>query len=112
MATNKNDKPSYALISEYIALYRNKYGVTPMVNKYKEKWGMLSLIEDFGVEDVGHTLEYYFRLSKDMHPLPWFYNNFSSIHTSRLASEKDDNIRLETRKKMQQLRAEYLDGVH
>ena len=112
MAASKNDKQAYALLSEYIGLYRSKYGAAPVINKYKEKWGMLSLIEDFGVEDVGYTLEFYFKLSKDMHPLPWFYNNFSTIHNSRLATEKDDRIRSVAREQTQKLRAEYLNGVH
>lgn len=111
MAASKNDKLSYALLSDYIGLYRSKYNKAPVINKYKEKWAMQSLIDDFGVEEVGLTLTYYFKLSKDMHPLSWFFNNFSAIHTSRLAAEKDSKVRLHARQRTRELRAEYLSGL-
>ena len=112
MAASKNDKEAYSLLSEYSALYKLKYGQAPILNKYKEKWGMLSIIEDFGVDGVSKTLKYYFKINRDGHSLSWLYNNFSNIHLSRLASEKDDRIRAAAREKTRQLRAEYLNGIH
>ena len=112
MATSKKDKDAYALLSEYIRLYKNRYHSDPVVNKYKEKWGMSSLVEDFGVDAVSDTLNYYFKINREGHSLPWFYNNFSTVHMSRLAAEKDDKIRAAAREKTRQLRAEYLNGVH
>jgi hypothetical protein len=50
-------------------------------------------------------------LTKDMHPLSWFVNNFSSLHISRIGAEKDAMLRSEQRRKTQELRAEYLNGV-
>jgi hypothetical protein len=46
-----------------------------------------------------------------MHPLGWFVNNFSTLHISRMNSEKDAMLRADQRKKTQELRAEYLNGV-
>jgi len=111
VAANKTDKDAYALLSEYSSLYKVKYSQQPIINKYKEKWAMSSLLEDFGKEGVSKTLQYYFKTSRDGHSLSWFYNNFSNIHLSRIAAEKDDRIRAESRRKTQQLRSEYLDGV-
>lgn len=111
MARSSADKEAYALLSEYSRLYRDKYGSTPVLNKYKEKWAMLSLLEDFGRDGVESTLEYYFKLSKDGHPLTWFVNNFTTVHTSRLNARKDAMLREEQRKKTQELRAEYLNGL-
>lgn len=111
MAVNKSDKDSYSLLSEYSKLYHAKYGQPPILNKYKEKWGMSSLVEDFGKEDVSRTLNYYFKINREGHSLPWFYNNFSNIHLSRLSAEKDDKIRAAVREKTRQLRAEYLNGL-
>jgi hypothetical protein len=111
VAASKNDKSAYSLLSEYSALYKIKYGRPPIINKYKEKWGMLSLIEDFGEEGVSKTLKYYFKINREGHSLPWLYNNFSSIHLSRLAAEKDDKIRAAARSKTRQLRVEYLNGL-
>jgi hypothetical protein len=111
MARSNSDKEAYSLISEYVRLYREKYGVSPTINKYKEKWAFISLAEDFGYEGVDKTLGYYFKLTKDMHPLGWFVNNFSTLHISRMNSEKDAMLRADQRKKTQELRAEYLNGV-
>lgn len=111
MAANKNDKDAYSLLSEYAQLYWERYSQPPIINKYKEKWGMSSLVEDFGRDGVSKTLIYYFKTNREGHSLPWFYNNFSSIHLSRLASEKDDKIRAAARTKTRQLRAEYLNGI-
>lgn len=112
MAANKSDKDAFALLSEYSKLYQTKYGNAPVLNKYKEKWGMSSLVEDFGRDGVSQTLTYYFKINREGHSLSWFYNNFSNIHLSRLASEKDAKIRAEAREKTKQLRAEYLNGIY
>lgn len=106
-----SDKDAYLLLSKYSSLYEKRYGIKPVLNKYKEKWGMNSIIEDFGVEGVKKTMDYFFRLNKEGHSLSWFYNNFSTIHLSRLAAEKDDKIRSAARQKTRQLRAEYLNGL-
>ena len=112
MAASKVDKEAFALISQYISLYRARYSSAPIINKYKEKWGMASLVEDFGKEEVSDTLTYYFKINREGHSLPWFYNNFSTIHISRLSAEKDDKIRAAAWQKTQELRAEYLNGIH
>lgn len=111
MARSSAEKEAYSLLSEYSKLYKNKYGTIPLINKYKEKWAMLSLVEDFGREEIEIDLHHYFKLIKDGHPLGWFYNNFSSLHLSRVSSEKDDILRAQQRKKTQELRAEYLNGL-
>lgn len=112
MAASKTDKEAFSLLSEYIRLYKSRYTSAPIINKYKEKWGMASLVEDFGREEVEKTLNYYFKTNREGHSLPWFYNNFSTVHISRLSAEKDDKIRAAARQKTQELRAEYLNGIH
>jgi hypothetical protein len=111
VAANKSDKDAYSLLSEYSRLYQTRYSQSPVINKYKEKWGMSSLVEDFGKEGVSKTLLYYFKTNREGHSLSWFYNNFSNIHSSRLSSEKDAIIRREQRIKTMQIRAEFMNGV-
>jgi len=111
VARSKQETSAYKLISEYTRLYKEKYSTAPMINKYREKWGMLSLVEDFDEDPVSKTLQYYFTLNKEGHSLPWFYNNFVSVHSSRLASEKDAIVRAAQRRKTAELRAEYLNGI-
>ena len=111
MARSKQETSAYKLISEYIRLYKQKYSTAPIINKYREKWGMLSLVEDFDEEPVSIALQHYFSLNKEGHSLAWFYNNFVTVHSSRLAAEKDDRVRAEQRRKTAELRAEYLNGI-
>jgi hypothetical protein len=111
VAKSKIETAAYALISDYTCLYKQRYGIPPIINKYKEKWAMISLVEDFGPESVSNTLEYYFKLNKDGHPLNWFYNNYSTIHSSRIESEKDEERRVKQREVTRKLREEYLNGI-
>lgn len=100
------------MLSKYSSLYEGKYNKRPVVNKYKEKWAMKSLIEDFGEDEVYDTLYYYInKSSKEGHPLTWFYNNFDSLYNARKSAEKDFTERLERRNKMQQIRQEYINGI-
>lgn len=111
MAGSKLDKDAYAILSQYIKLYSSKYGTNPIVNKYKEKWAVQSLIDDFGIDEVNQIMQYYFKLPKDGHTLNWFYNNFSSLYTSKKSIDSDNIVRANARKKTQELRAEYLNGL-
>ena len=111
MARSKTETAAYSLISDYVCLYKQRYGIPPIVNKYKEKWAMTSLVEDFGADEVLKTIQYYFHLNKQGHPLNWLYNNYSSVHSSRLEAERDAILREQQRRKTQELRAEYLNGI-
>lgn len=105
------DKAAFSLLSEYKALYRNRYGYTLDINKYKEKWGMKSLVEDFGQERVSEILTYYFnKSSKDRHPLSWFYSNFDTLLQAKRSQDKDIEIRKQRRLEMNKIRQEYVNG--
>jgi hypothetical protein len=47
MATNKEP---YILLTIYMALYEQKYGKRPRINKYKEKWAMQDVLDSIGFE--------------------------------------------------------------
>jgi predicted hydrolase (HD superfamily) len=101
----------YELIRHYQSLYVKRYNRPIEINRYKEKWAVSSLIEDFGYEEVEKTLEYYFKLDKDGHPLSWFFSNFSIIKQRRLDKEMDDIIRADRRAKTQKIVEEYRNGL-
>lgn len=103
-------KTSYIVLSEYSTLYEKKYKVKPNLNKYKEKWAIASLIEDYGSDTVFKMLEYYFVLSKEGHPLVWFYNNFDQLVKANKENEQDAKNRAERRAETARLRQEYLNG--
>lgn len=106
-----NDSSIYTALQYYSKLFENRYNIRPAINKHKEKWGMKSLIEDFGVDSVKETLDYYFICSKDNHPLNWFYNNYDTLNQSMLAQKKDRELREQRRLETMKIRQEYINGI-
>lgn len=105
------DKIVFSLLSKYSNLYSNRYGRKPIVNKHKEKWGMKSLVEDFGPDEVEEVLDFYInRTNKDGHPISYFYNNFDTLLSSLNSIKKDTRERLQRRSQMERIRQEYLNG--
>ena len=105
------DKLSFSLLSKYSSLYYDRYSKSIVLNKYKEKWGMKSLVEDYGAESVEKVLEYYFKKSsKDGHPLNWFYNNFDILLEASNNLDRDNELRRQRRLEMEKIRQEYING--
>jgi hypothetical protein len=86
MATNKEP---YILLTIYMALYEQKYGKRPRINKYKEKWAMQDVLDSIGFESAKDVLNYYFRTGKSGHPLNFFYNNFDRLEDMMMQINKD-----------------------
>ncbi len=86
MATNKEP---YILITIYMALYEQKYGSKPRINKYREKWAMQDVLDSIGFDQAKDVLNYYFRTGKPGHPLNFFYNNFDRLEDMMTQVNKD-----------------------
>lgn len=86
MATNKEP---YILLTIYMALYEQKYGKKPRLNKYKEKWAMQDVLDSIGFDKAKDVLSYYFRTGKVGHPLNFFYNNFDRLEDMMVQIDKD-----------------------
>jgi hypothetical protein len=87
----------------YQNLYKDKYGRTITINKFREKWAMQDVIDSVGFDRAKDLLEYYFGLSKNGHPLQFFFYNFDKMDMLKLEIEKDKEKRrllLEETKKM------------
>lgn len=91
--TKEEAKQAYALVSLYIALYKNKYKKQPFVNRYREKWAMQDVIDSVGYERARELLDYYFKCRKDGHPLNWFLYNFDKLDDVMLKSAEDVALR-------------------
>jgi hypothetical protein len=85
----KQEKYPYALISYYIASYKQKYSRQPVVNRYREKWAMKDVIDTVGFTRAKEIMDYYFGLDRSNHPLDWFYNNFDKMDVSMKKSAAD-----------------------
>ena len=96
-------KQAYALVSLYIALYKNKYNKAPMVNRYREKWAMQDVIDTVGFNRAKELLEYYFKCSKMGHPLNWFLYNFDKLDANLTGTIEDREYRQELRRKTKML---------
>ena len=86
MAANKEP---YILLTIYMALYEQKYGKKPRINKYKEKWAMQDVLDSIEFEQAKDVLNYYFRTGKNGHPLNFFYNNFDRLEDMMIQINKD-----------------------
>jgi hypothetical protein len=82
-------KQPYALLSLYEKLYSEKYSKVARLNKFKEKWAMQDVIESVGYDRARELLEYYFRVTKQGHPIQWFFYNFDRLDDMLIQSEED-----------------------
>lgn len=101
--SKEDAKQSYALVSLYMALYKNKYNKQPIVNRYREKWAMQDVIDTVGFDRAKELLEYYFKCNKIGHPLNWFLYNFDRLDDILLKSEQDVARRKELREQTKNL---------
>ena len=72
-----------------MALYEQKYGSKPRINKYREKWAMQDVLDSIGFDQAKDVLNYYFRTGKPGHPLNFFYNNFDRLEDMMIQINKD-----------------------
>ena len=98
-----NEKQPYILMTLYESLYKDKYGSSPTMNKFREKWAMQDVIDSVGFDRAKELLVYYFSLPKGGHPLNFFFYNFDRIDSAISEVERDKERRrllLEETKKM------------
>jgi len=94
---------AYHLVSLYLSLHKEKYNKSIVINKHKEKWAMVDVIDSVGFDRSKELLIYYFQTSKSGHPLQWFLYNFERLDvllTAKVEDEKKRNRMRELTKKM------------
>lgn len=104
MASNKEP---YVLMSLYQNLYKEKYGSSVTINKFREKWAMQDVIDSVGLSKAVELLEYYFSLPKSGHPLNFFYMNFDKIEKTK----KDIDQDIERRRLLREATKRMVEGV-
>lgn len=97
---DKKATQANGLISYYSKLYQERYKTSPKINRYKEKWGMIDVIDslDGGYERAKRLLEYYFTLNKSGHPIQWFLYNFERMDALLIELEAEQEKREAWRK--------------
>lgn len=100
-----NNKEPYILLTHYQNLYKEKYGKTVVINKFREKWGMQDVLDSIGFDRAKDLLTYYFTTGKSGHPLQFFFYNFDKIDQLQKEIEKDkinrQALRVETKKRVE-----------
>lgn len=87
-------KPEYVLLSLFVSLYDRRYGSKPIINRYKEKWGMIDVIESIGVAEAEECLRYYFKVNTtERHNLQFFYSNFDKMWDMIIKKKEDAEYR-------------------
>ena len=80
-------------MTTYQNLYKDRYGKSPTLNKFREKWAMQDVIDSVGFQKANDLLYYYFSLEKAGHPLQFFYYNFDKMENARIELQKDIETR-------------------
>ncbi len=96
-------KEPYVLIGLYETLYFQKYGKKPRLNKFREKWAMQDVIDSVGYDRARELLEYYFKTSKNGHPLNFFFYNFDRIDQVESDMKRDKANRAMLREQTKKL---------
>jgi hypothetical protein len=101
---NKNQQ-AQALLTLFIGLYEDKYGVKPTLNRYRLKWGAVDFIDSVGYTEAKAIVEYYMTVSTN-HSFEYLLQSFDKIDTMRKERNSDDErrarLREETRRRVEE----------
>src|SRR5689334_12695894 len=106
MDAKTKNKLVHTLMSQFVKLYEDKYGVKPKFNRNTAKWGFEDLLEDLGSE-AHDIVDYYFTLSRPnghtSQDLLRHYDDFSEWMAEDAAdAEHRKQLRLKTKKKVEE----------
>jgi hypothetical protein len=94
-----------ALLSRYEKLHKERYGVKPDHNLYREQWAADMLVESYTLPGCYDLLDYYFEAATSP-TWKYFVNYAEEILKSKQRVEQDRSERAERRK----LAKEWLNG--
>lgn len=92
-AQSELTKQGHALISLFLKTYKAKYKRDPMnFNRFRDKWGFQSMIEDVGIDRSKEIIVYFFSTNNYGHPVSYLFRNYDSIN-ARITEMEEDDIR-------------------
>lgn len=102
-----NNKLAYALLDMYSNKYFEKYNKSCQMNKYRDKWAMIDLIDSVGYDRGRELIDYYFKTtSNNRHSLNWFMYNFDRLDDMLTKTELD----IIRREKMREATRQMVEG--
>lgn len=88
-----DNRLAYALLDLYSKTYNEKYNRPCQMNKYRDKWAMIDLIDSVGYDRSRELIVYYFKTtSSNRHSLNWFMYNFDRLD-DMLSKTEADSVR-------------------
>lgn len=80
----------HVLMGEFQRLYKERYGTSLTINRYKYKWAFAEIIDEFGYDDAYALVEYYFTLESPRgHKIEHFLNNYDRVLLMKKEREAD-----------------------
>jgi hypothetical protein len=81
-----------SLITLFVQKYRENFGKDPeVINRYRDKWGFQSMIEDLGYARSVQVIEYYMHTNRPIHDVTSLFNNYDRL--DKIMKEKDEDER-------------------
>lgn len=92
MATPKAGAEAFALVSYFEKKYKERYGTTPVLNRYSGRWFFEST--QMPSDSVKALIDYYFTtVSTVSHSFEWFMYNYDKLLTAKIEHDKDAELR-------------------
>lgn len=96
------NKQANGLYTLYQKKYTEKYGRGPNGNRYRAKWGIRDMLEDYSYDDCKKIVEYYFRTGKQGHSIDFLLTNYDRVFEFMTERMEDERKREELRKQTEQ----------
>jgi hypothetical protein len=105
MAAKVDTRP-YALIDLFVLVYSTRFNKKPSVNKYRDRWGFIDMIDSIGYERSVEVVKYFVSLDRDNYQLTWLFNNFDRLDAILTERDEDrarrEKIRLKTQQRVEE----------
>jgi hypothetical protein len=87
---------SNLILTIFYSLYEEKTKKISEKDRYRDKWAMLDLLDDFSKEEILSVVEYFFTLNLKSHDIKYFYSNYNNLRKGKLETvrRKEERSRL------------------
>ncbi len=89
VAASTLSKQGTELVNLYIEIYVKKYDRSPEINRFKQKWGFISMIEDYKFPTAKKIIEYYFKTDRFGHPVEHLLYNYETLYKNMVEQDRD-----------------------
>lgn len=114
MAQSQEQKQAFALLDLYVVCYIDKYKRKPSINRYRDKWGFIDMVDDLGIDQSKKVIEYYFKVTSPGHSLNNLFVKYDKLSATLNEKEKDraerERLRQITKKRVEAMNEHRTEG--